>query len=459
MLPLESFPAHGIEIEAVDSPAWRAALEAVLLGTFGHLSLIEFGIAEDHDCLVAFQEVALAHAMARHESNPPLDHVYACSIDFLTDLVGTVDFVRANPAKLTSAGRFFKGARNQLRPQTALLTTFFMDEESLLTYRLHVAQELDLLELREDGRLYAAPGSTEFTNRPLVEQNRALLDVMLDIGKSACAEHFPPLADLALETIPELPTDAWAPTQAYLGSLMSRYLLRLVEGTAEPVALHPSRPKPVWTHSSGKRNSVARILEAVAEPLLQALNYAGIIDIGRRGEQTYVRATEAAPGLLGTEPMPEPGQLIIVNPDFEVVLFPEEGHLELLHRLCAFCERAKSEVTLHLRITRDSVQQAVLRGLDAAAIIGTLQRHCRVPLSQNIEYSIRTWANGVHPARIQTLHVLELPRAELADALLQLPELQDHIVRRLSPTAIALDNTHLGPEAEEALKQLGIHLM
>ena len=82
-----------------------------------------------------------------------------------------------------------------------------------------------------------------------------------------------------------------------------------------------------------------------------------------------------------------------------------------------------------------------------------------MPLSQNIEYSIRNWASQVHAAEIETLHVLELPSEAIAEAAMQLPEVAPFVERRLSPTSLVLSVAQLDPRAEEALKQLGIHLV
>jgi hypothetical protein len=458
VLPLERFPSHGLDIESVDRSAWRAALEAGLLGTFGHLCLLEHGLGDDHECLVLYQEVVHAHALAQATPGAAIDHVYACGIDFLTDLTATVDFVRATPAKLTSAGRFFKGARNQLKPLTALHTTFFMDEDSLLTWKLTVARELGLVELRGDGRLSATHASLDWAALPLADQARSVLDVMLGLGETAAPDHFAPLAEAALGILRRLPTEAWLPADAFLAALLSDQLLRrLAEGGLPPEA-DASDAAPAWAYRR-RAATLGAIADAVREPLLEALNCAGLIDIGRCDDRVFVRTTPLIPVVLGHQPPAVPGQILIVNPDFEVALFPEEGYLELLHQLCAFCDREKSEVTLHLRITQESVQQAVLRGLDADHIIATLRDHCRVSLSQNIEYSIRTWAAGVYPAEVRTLHVLELPSGELLDAAIHLPEIAPLVLRRLSPTAVALAVPQLEPEAEAALKQLGIHLM
>ena len=460
ILPLERFPSLGFEIEAVDSPSWRAALERGLIGTFGHLSLLEYGISDDHECLVVYHEIVQAYAAARGSADCPLDHTYACGIDLLIDLLAAVDFVRANPSKLTAAGRFFKGARNQLLPQTALRTAFFMDEESLLAYKLMVARELGLVEVRGDARLHASRGAVAWEQAPLTDQLRSLLAIALRLGESAYPQpHFHALAGAARQVLLDSEPGVWHPTNAFCARILSRYLSELLDKGSESGQAAASDEAPPWRYPRPS-GSVAGIAAAAREPLLQALNYSGLLDMGRRGDQICVAATPLVDVVLGGAALPTPAApLLIVNPDFEVILFPDEGHQELLWRLCAFCDREKSEVTLHLRITQESVQRAVLRGLDPEAIIATLRENCRVPLSQNIEYSIRNWAASVHAAEIQTLHVLELPSPAILDAAVRLPELSSLVVRRLSATAVVLSVSQLDTKAEDALKQLGVYLM
>ncbi|MFP4057359.1 MAG: helicase-associated domain-containing protein [Candidatus Brocadiia bacterium] len=461
VLPVEEFASHGLETGPVDSPSWREALEEALLGTFGHLSLLDYGIGEeDDDCLVVYQELVAAQARGEARAEATMDEVWACGIDFLTDLASTVDFVRANPARLTSAGRLFKGARNQLRPRTALHATFFMDEDALLTYKLSVAQELGLLELREDGRLYATRSSLEWEATSLPDQARSVLEVMQGLVEAPLAAHLSAVVQTATDLLLELPPDAWVGAYPFVGGAVARYLLdRIEEEEAAPAQEEPQEPWPGAFEYFLRAPSLSDIAAATRRDALRALHYVGLADVGRRADRTFVRASPVAGAILGREEAPRPGAILMVNPDFEVMLFPEPGHVALLHRLCAFCEREKSEVTLHLRITRESVRRAVLRGLDAEGMVATLRQHCRVPLPQNIEYSVRTWADSVHPAEVRTCHVLELPRAELVDAVLQLPQVRPLVERRLSPTAAVLRRKHLGPEAEEALKELGIHLM
>lgn len=460
IIPLERFPSLGLDVESVDSPRWRTALEGAHLGTFGHLSLLDHALGDDHDCLVLYQELVEAHAAAQAADAPALDHTYACGIDFLTDLMAAVDFLRANPCRLTAAGRLFRGARNQFIPLTALRTSFFMDEETLLAHKLSVAQELGLLELHDDGRVHATRAAAAWEQQPLAEQALALLDALLRLGEGSCPpNHFRALAAVARDLLSESPPGLWYPTGAFLARVLARFLLGRIEAGPTP-GPGPAAPDVRWWRHTHALNTVGALAAAAREPLLQALNYAGILDLGRRGDRAFVAASRLAPVILRGQSLPSPaGRIILVNPDSEVILFPDDGHVELLHRLCAFCERGKSEVTLHLRITQESVQRAVLRGLSSDEMIATLHAHCRAPVSQNIEYSIRTWAARVHPAGIRTVHVLELPSAEALDAALRLPEIAPLVVQRLSPTVASLRVPQLDTDAEDALRKLGIYLM
>ncbi len=477
ILPLERFPSLGLDIESVDSPRWRAALEAAFLGTFGHLSLLDYGLGDDHDCLVLYQELVAAHAAARTPvggTSPSrdgivggaslprdaLDHVYSCGIDFLTDLLAAVDFLRSSPSKLTAAGRFFKGTRNLIAPQMALRSTFFMDEESLLGFYVSVAQELGLLERLADERVHATRAAADWERLPLAGQAPQLLDALLRLGQTACPpHHFRALAAAAREVLADWVPGRWVPTNAFLAQVVARFLLgRLDEGPVP--APEAAMAGAAWWRATHAPATVGALAAAAREPLLQAFNYAGALDLGRQGDHSFVAASPLAPLVLAREPLPEPaGPLLLVNPDFEVILFPDQGHVPLLHRLAAFCERGKREVTLHLRITQESIQRAVLRGLSADDMLATLRAHIRAPLSQNIEYSIRNWAASVYPAEVCTLHVLELPSAAALDAALRLPEIAPLLLRKLSDTAAVLRVPQLGPDAEAALRQLGIHLM
>jgi len=455
VLPLARFPVHGLDIEDVDSPAWRKAFEERFLGTFGHLSLLDYGLGDDHDCLVLYQEIVEAANAAAPPLDGEPDQAYACSLDFLTDLLTLVDFVRVSPSKLTSAGRFFRAARNQLATLSALRWTFFMDEDELISLKVSVARRLGLVELRGDGRLHATKESPAWEARPPEDQLREVFEALVElVAPQGVGDHFAALASVALEVLGDCAPGVWFSRQSFWNRVVSRYVLKLVggaggsrQGATRPWELEEPRP------------TLAALSSNAGQPLIKALNCVGALDIGAVGTRFFLRRGSLADVVAGRGSLPEPAEpLLMVNPDFEVIVLPEPGHQVLVHRLCGFCERGKREVTHHLRLTRESVQRGVLRGLGAEAMVATLRQHSRVPLAQNIEYSVRNWADSVHAAKVETVHILEFPSAELAETAMHLPELAAVVERRLSPTVLVLRVAELGPEAEDALKELGIHL-
>lgn len=445
----DSVAALDVSWADIDRSAWRAALEAAGLGTFGHLRLLDYGLGDDRDCLVLYQELVEAHAAACGTEAPELDQVHACGINFLLDLATLVDFLRAGPFRLTARDRPLKGARNLLLPLMALKTAHRLDEVELLAHKIDVASRLGLVKMGDDERLRATDKAVDWENLPLPDQASSVLLLHLRHSRMSWDPiRLELLANTARQAILSSPPGVWFPANAFLGRVVARHILGLLERGPRPgLASGGSVP----THS--------QLLAVARDRLLGAFHHIGALDIGRRGRGVFVAASPLAPVVLGSAPLPQPAHpLLLVNPDFEVILFPEEGHLELLRQLSAFAQRAKSEVTIHLRITQGSIQRAILRGLGAEEIIGTLRAHGRAPLPQNVEYSIRNWAEGVHPATLNTLHVLEVDSAEALDAALGIPAFASQVLRRLSPTAVVLSSPQLGPVADDELRRLGIHV-
>ncbi len=462
ILPLERFPDEGLDRGRVDPGGWRRILEKARLGTVGYLELLFYGLQDAHDCLILYQEVVQSLAAAEVSKDLQLEEETTCGVDFITDVSTLTDYVRANPCRLTNAGRLFKGTRNELLPRTACRTTFFMDEEALLNFKLNIARRLGLLEKRHDGRLHAQRSASEWQDRPLLEQVRDVRRALLDMGQTAAPRHFQRLSETACALLRDLPTEAWMPADSFLSTVISRHLMDLVQRGREALDPYPKGDKEAQARMYGSDAGTVREMgAAIREPLLHALSVLGVLDLGRAGDRAVLRPSPLAAFLLGdAEPPPPPANsLLLVNPDGEVVLFPEGHYVEVLHQLCAFCDREKAEVTVHLRITKESVQRAALRGMDSEDILALLRHHSRVPLAQNIEYSVRQWAANVHAAQIETLHVLELPSAEILDAAVQLPEIEPLVVRRLSPTAVVLSHAYLDPAAQDALAKLGIHMV
>src|SRR6185295_9800990 len=97
----------------------------------------------------------------------------------------------------------------------------------------------------------------------------------------------------------------------------------------------------------------------------------GVVDVALAGDHpSALRLTELGRRLFAGEklsqppaptetPAPQPpAKPLVVNPDFEVLLFPEGDVNEIAHRLSRFASRTKSEEVAHYRIARDGVERA-----------------------------------------------------------------------------------------------------
>jgi hypothetical protein len=160
----------------------------------------------------------------------------------------------------------------------------------------------------------------------------------------------------------------------------------------------------------------------------------------------------------GEAPERGPGQLI-ATPDFEVIILPEGDTVRLRYEVGQFAVREKFEQTYHLRVKRERVEEAVVRGTTAEEMVGLLRSHSEAgAVPQNVAYSIREWAERVRVATVEGVHVFELGDEKLLSVVAELPEVKRVVLRRLSPTALALSEWPCDRKLLADLRRLGVHV-
>jgi hypothetical protein len=154
----------------------------------------------------------------------------------------------------------------------------------------------------------------------------------------------------------------------------------------------------------------------------------GLVDMGydQNGRACAVRLTHMGAEFLGMLPTTDLSAAghIVVNPDYEVVLFPAERSHELIYELDRFANREKSDSLYHYRITPASLHRALSEGMRLDAILNLLNQLSRTPLPQNVEYSLESWARSegmvvFHPADAKLL----CDSSEILDRISLHPEL------------------------------------
>jgi hypothetical protein len=87
-----------------------------------------------------------------------------------------------------------------------------------------------------------------------------------------------------------------------------------------------------------------------------------------------------------------------------------------------------------------------------------LRDRARGGVPQNVEFTIRRWAEGVTFATLERGVVLRVEEESALDRVLGLPDLRPLLVRRLSPTDVLLKEEPRDRRLLAALRAQGIHL-
>jgi hypothetical protein len=90
-------------------------------------------------------------------------------------------------------------------------------------------------------------------------------------------------------------------------------------------------------------------------------------------------------------------------------------------------------------------------------ILGFLQQHTRLPVPQNVTYSIREWAARVRFAHQREGVVLTTADASAMDDVLAVDDVKRVLVERLAPTAALLRAPITDWKVQELLRGLGVY--
>jgi hypothetical protein len=206
-----------------------------------------------------------------------------------------------------------------------------------------------------------------------------------------------------------------------------------------------------------------RYIEAV---LHRGLIWLGVIEFGESDDGVeMMRVTNRGAKLIGLkldreleDTGPPPGECLVVQPNFEVMLFLDPAPLRVVYRLYQVGQREKmSERVANFRLTAESVQRGLGMGLDADAIVDTLNEFSHAPVPDTVAFQIRDWervhqklelfANGV---------LIRHPDPDKLDLLLgQLRHEQrgqDFHSRRLGPESVFLPDAN-PPGLERLVEQ------
>ena len=461
LLPAKAAKPTGGPLSSEDLAAWKGKLEQCLLGTINSISLEHLGLNVRSDYLTVFLEVAAAYLTEPAEEAVPREHkVTSNGFGLLLDFLHVLSRIQREDLRLTQAGPLRKyGAEGTLDSLLLAPTEDSSDGTDLRAEYLerlaNLSMEMELVQRQSDGTLTPGSRAIEWIQQPVVKRAQALIRPFVFEGRrSDEASHAEQLRRQVGDWCRELRPGKWYPCELAARLAVVRYLLHLVRGDLDGgrIAFHTIRSSAVSLEHLA--DDFLRWLQA--EPLLT-----GIVDLAfSNGVPVLLRTTPVAAAVFGFEwpEGPTPAQPLIVNPDYEIVLFsggtPPEVHC-VVHQMASL---AKHDQVFHYRIDETSVATAAALGQSAEQLIAVLVENSRGPVPQNIRYSIESWAGRVHNVTISQAYVLELPSPELVQMVRRLPEIAPYVVRELSPTVLALSEAPTDRGAIRALQGLGIYV-
>jgi hypothetical protein len=206
--------------------------------------------------------------------------------------------------------------------------------------------------------------------------------------------------------------------------------------------------------------------EYIEAVLHRGLIWLGVIEFGESDDGVeMMRVTTRGAKLIGLKLDRDPGpegppadECLVVQPNFEVMLFLDPSPLRVVYRLYQVGQREKmSERVANFRLTAESVQRGLGMGLTADAIIDTLNESSHAPVPDTVAFQIRDWervhqklelfANGV---------LIRHPDPDKLDLLLgQLRHEQrgqEFVSRRLGPESVFLPDAN-PPGLERLVEQ------
>ncbi len=126
---------------------------------------------------------------------------------------------------------------------------------------------------------------------------------------------------------------------------------------------------------------------------------------------------------------------LIVQPNFDVVVYEPDERPELLYNLDRFAERVSRDRLAIFRLTDASVSAGLQLGLRIDHVIDLLQQTARTPLPQNVVFTLRDWARRFEAVHwIRNAWLIEAPDEATLDRWLAEPVVAKAVERRLSPT-------------------------
>lgn len=426
---------------------WGRELEELLLGGFERAELTNNGISCRIGWLVIFDDLVSARlADIELDEDEALEDVRRAP-DAVADVRAVVGDLEKSPLKVKRSGELYKGGLRRLQKALTPGTRLRGAEEDLL-FLIGFLRERDLVAPDTDGHLRATKSWRPWSKKEIVDQVEDLLSHAHKMRLDDCSMlHHSKLREGLLEELRGLEQGAWVHASTPVIATRNAYLREAVrpEAAHRYQDRHKHAPFPAVATPDG-------MLRGLSRWIVEALARLGIVEAAvREGESRpwALRLTRLGAVVLGVAEEPvfdSDAGALVVNPDHEIVVFPDRAGPQLVQAVGRFAMRVKADYALHYSLTRESVQEAAAGGLTAAEILETLEGSSRHAIPDNVRFSIEEWCERVVRLEARRSHLLQAPDAEALDRLLEIADFAKIVRGRLSDTTVELgeDPTQAG---------------
>lgn len=385
---------HEFDVEDLPDPElMRKCLEDAMLGTTGPLPLARFGIQPSDQALIVFHEVALVELQRHGRAHPPqVEETLFCGGNLATNIGRFLRELQQAKVLFTADGELFKASQKRIASLLLPVPGGFLPLELQLELLYRFCLNRRLVDRRGERGLRPTPLGLEFDRSPLAAQVKLLLQHMLeDRSLPGEAFHQVRLRRVLLRMLRRSEPMQWQELTILPFLARNAYLAQMDGAQAEEFFA---------ARFQGGGYTPTETLQQMAFNLLlwvkRRLYPLGIVDLGMRdGRPVGLRLSQFGAGLLDAEPAGKVGgtrSTVIVNPDFEVLLFPGDDVHEAVHAIDRFSRRLKSDHVHQFKLDEASIRAGVAEGLTCEQILHELTDRARVPVPQNVLYSLEEWA-------------------------------------------------------------------
>jgi hypothetical protein len=143
---------------------------------------------------------------------------------------------------------------------------------------------------------------------------------------------------------------------------------------------------------------------------------------------------------------------IYINPDFSLVIPYHEIPSDISYILLAFTDITSTDVTIHAKISKISILNAIKRSMNPEIFISVLKEYAKNQLPQNIRFQLDEWIERTPSVTIKRGVILSSDKKEFIDELSHsLPK--GAIVERISDNHIIISESALDTVIKFAQKK------